>query len=73
MELVFQLPASSIAGLKYGYLFAEDLWLYHYGKVKYEGVINTVFNVTAMIESMKFSVLDKILHWEQYSDSLPLS
>lgn len=46
--------------VKYAYLFVEDLWLYNYDQVRHEGVLELVFNVTFMIESMKFVILDRV-------------
>lgn len=50
-SVVFSLPVNHIVGLRYLYLFAEDLWLYVYDKVEYEGAMSLAFNISASIES----------------------
>ena len=73
VAIVLSLPANHFPGLQYFYLSAEDIWLYRYDKVEYQGIIYVVFNTTATIESLKFSVLDRIFHWQDFGDSLPVS
>lgn len=60
---IFSVPLSQMGGIKNAYLFAEDLWLYHYDVVEHEGLLGLVFNVTSAIQGMKFLILDDILHW----------
>lgn len=73
VAVVLSLPANHFAGLQYLYLSAEDIWLYHYDKEEYQGIICVVFNTTTTIESLKFSVLDSVFHWQDFGGSLPIS
>ena len=55
------------------YLLMENIWLYHFDKVEYEGALYVLFNTTAAIESLKFLALDNLFHWQSSSYSLPVS
>ena len=46
---LFSMPLNHAPGLRIVYLFAEDLWLYNYHKIKHEGTLNLVFNTTLII------------------------
>ena len=72
-SLLFSTPASQVVGLRYVYLFVEDLWLYHYDKVEYKGTMNLVFNATYSIEKVKFNILETKLSLNRYSDRLCIS
>lgn len=70
---VFSTPANHLKGLQSIYLFSEDLWLYTYDKIEHEGLLKEVFNTTATISSIKMNFLDQYLHWNNWSNYLPLS
>ena len=72
-SVVFSIPLNQTAGLRNVYLFAEDLWLYNYDKVQYEGVMSIAFNVTALIQSIKFNVFESAFHWGRYGDTMLVS
>lgn len=73
VSIIFSLPSNHIVGVRFVYLFAEDLWFYVYDKQDYEGVVWIVFNTTATIELWKFMVFDQFLNWGSFSESLPTS
>ena len=73
VSVVFSLPINHIAGLRYFYLFAEDLWLYNYDMVEYEGAMRLVFNSSASIESFKFNLFETRLHWREYCGTMGFS
>lgn len=39
VSMAFSLPINHAAMIKYAYLFAEDVWLYNYDRVHYEGLL----------------------------------
>lgn len=73
ISAVMSLPMNHILMIKYAYLFVEDVWLYNYDAVRYEDTLELVFNVSSLIELMKFRLLDKMLNLLQYQDGLGIS
>ena len=73
LSLVFSTPFNEAPGLRFAYLFAQDLWLYCYDKEDHGGAIILVFNTTATVSTLKFMVFERFLHWQKYKDSLPIS
>ena len=46
---LFSMPLNQAPGLRIVYLFADNLWLYNYDKIKHEGTLDLVFNTTSII------------------------
>lgn len=47
--VIFSSVLNHAPGVRYAYFFTEDLWLYNYDKVAYEGTLLMVFNTTTEI------------------------
>lgn len=64
---------SHLAGLRQVYLLAEDLWLYHYDKIEYQGTLDMVFNTTTSLQLLKLEALDGVFNLQKYGEYLPIS
>lgn len=73
ISALLSLPLNHAVLLKYAYLFVEDVWLYNYDSVRYEGTMAVVFNTSSLIESMKFRVLDRLLGLLPYQQAMGFS
>lgn len=41
--------------------------------MQYDSLVNEVFAVTAMIENMKFDVVDRVFGWKAYKNKMAVS
>ena len=44
-------------GMKFLFLIVDDLWLYQYHKVKYDGTVRAVFKMISFIEEKQWEVV----------------